>query len=523
MNDLKSEIKNGGKTMPVYVKIALILALFVLAFMGGRLFLGEPVAAATYADDAKPMEVSASAGSTMPPDLEGKPYASPIFELIKGRIITGDIDGLFHGDKQITRAEACAMIIRTVNPSMLYGTPTQDSMYGGRFNDMSGALWAEPFVDYAAAKGIVKGYGDGTFRPGMPVNSVELFAMVLRASGVNDAEIIGDWKQGYIKKAARENLLNGMVDLSSLPESEKEKAYLSFAEKYNNAPKWLAGYCIYNKKSEIEKFAAKTREGNAPKPDNSVQMLNIDDYKFTKDMINSEMNKFGDMKFSDNLKVYAYGKKADYKKNMEFPKNAELQLSTIYKYKNTETPAWYKTDAAGRIEAMILPMDVGFSGRAYGVINGIGMAVNAEEKAVKTLESIVAGKTISWLCLDGISSIPSTADIFKGDIYEINLHNGEVQSVFNVTQAFEGKLVELNPGNTWTELDSAEPRLVKIKSGNYVDIRENAICYKLSADGQSYTLASTADIVAGQTLVRLFEISEDKIPGADLVVIKEQD
>ena len=56
-----------------------------------------------------------------------------------------------------------------------------------------------------------------------------------------------------------------------------------------------------------------------------------------------------------------------------------------------------------------------------------------------------------------------------------------------------------------------------------MDIRENAICYKLSADGQSYTLASTADIVAGQTLVRLFEISEDKIPGADLVVIKEQD
>ena len=137
---------------------------------------------------------------------------------------------------------------------------------------------------------------------------------------------------------------------------------------------------------------------------------------------------------------------------------------------------------------MILPMDVGFSGRAYGVINGIGMAVNAEEKAVKTLESIVAGKTISWLCLDGISSIPSIADIFKGDIYEINLHNGEVQSVFNVTQAFEGKLVELNPGNTWTELDSAEPRLVKIKSGNYVDIRENAICYKLSADEQSYKI-----------------------------------
>lgn len=522
MNNLKNEIRGGEKTMPIYVKIALVLALFALAFMGGRLFLGEPVAATIYADDAKPMEVSASAGSTMPPDLSGKSYATPIFELIKESIITGDIDGLFHGEKQITRAEACAMIVRAINPSMLYGTPTQDSVYGRKFNDMVGALWAEPFVNYAAAKGIVKGYGDGTFRPSMPVNSVELFAMVLRASGVKDPDISGDWKQAYIKKAVDENLLTGMVDLSNLSQPEKEKAYFTFAEKHKNAPKWLAGYCIYNKKSNIEKHAAKLgvvkNVGGSAEP----QILNIDGYKFTKDMINSEMNKFGDMSFSDDLKVYTYGSKAEYKENMEFPKNAELQLSTIYKYKNTETPAWYKTDSAGRVEAMILPIDVGFSGRAYGVVNGIGMAINAEGKAVKTLDSIVAGKAISWLCLDGIVAIPSTADIFKGDIYEINLSNGEVQSVFNVTQAFEGKLVELNPGHAWTELDSAEPYLVKIKLGNYVDIRTNAVCYKLSADGQSYEIASTADIVAGQTLVRLFEISEDKVPGADLVVIKEQ-
>ena len=54
------------------------------------------------------------------PDVNANtPYSSEIFMLYRAGVLTGsDVDGTFHPDSNITRAEACALIVREVWPSM---------------------------------------------------------------------------------------------------------------------------------------------------------------------------------------------------------------------------------------------------------------------------------------------------------------------------------------------------------------------------------------------------------------------
>ncbi len=515
MNNLRED----HRKIPPYVKAAFVLALFFLAFIAGRVLLAQPAAAETVApsQEAVPMLISADSVPTLPRDIADKPYKDAVYNLIKGKIVTGDVDGLFHPDKPLTRAEVCAMIVRTINPSMLYGTPTQEVQLQHKFTDLAGASWAEPYIAYAAAHGIVNGYGDGTFKPSNEVSAAELFAMVLRASGADIKPVTGaDWQIPYVEGAVKFALLDGEINLSELAPAEQTKAYGAFAAKYKKAPKWAAAYCIYNQKDRIAQFE-KTK---MQKPDSAGGQPEVLGLSFATDNFDANMTKFGDLKFASDVVAYEYGGKTDYKKDMTIPATSGLQKTTIYKYKNAETPALYRLNSAGEIELIILPIDAGFTGRAYGVINGIGMGLNADGRAVKTVNSLVAGRAVSWICDENISDIPAAADLFKGDIYEMSLINGEVQSVFSVTGKFKGnRFVEINPAHVWTDVESAEALLVKI-GGKYIDIKKNAVCYRLASSGNAYELASVDDIIAGTSLVRIFDISDDENGAADLVVIK---
>src|SRR5665648_446793 len=122
--------------------------------------------------------------ATVPSDVTGNVYEEAITALSEKGIITGDVDGKFYPDSRLTRAQACIMVVKAMNPpaAEVMSTPTQTMKSG--FPDMSGYGWAEGYIGYAVRKGIVNGYPDGTFKPGNMVK-IEVFPSFKSSSVVS--------------------------------------------------------------------------------------------------------------------------------------------------------------------------------------------------------------------------------------------------------------------------------------------------------------------------------------------------
>ena len=129
-------------------------------------------------------------------------------------IITGYTDGSFKPAQSVTRAEFAAMITR------MLGVP--DSALAGysktSFVDMGGYGWANSYIGFCEAKGIINGYGDGTFGPGRTVTVNEAITMVLRAIGYtsNSSELVGTWPSNYVTLGKRLGLYDDVATTTTI-------------------------------------------------------------------------------------------------------------------------------------------------------------------------------------------------------------------------------------------------------------------------------------------------------------------
>lgn len=113
-------------------------------------------------------------------DGQNIPYA--ILELAACGVLDGDTDGQFYPNRTVTRAEAVAMLVRTLGIAVSDG---KDSGYA----DVSGAAWYAPIVQTARECGIVS--PDTLFCPDSPVTREQFAVMVARAmsyTGLLDME-----------------------------------------------------------------------------------------------------------------------------------------------------------------------------------------------------------------------------------------------------------------------------------------------------------------------------------------------
>lgn len=438
--------------------------------------------------------------AAVPGDVKGQSYEAAVSALMDKGIITGDTNGSFNPDTKLTRAQACVIIVKSMNApaTEVNGTATQPASKSG-FGDMTGYGWADGYVAYAVKHGVTKGYPDGTFKPGNSVTTNELITMVLRAAAYSDDTLGGTWPSNYIAKATELNLLTGLPE--TLPA---------------NATKWMAAQLDFNALDQIEK-ANPQQEEESPSQSTPTGVPDTSSMTYATGSFNTDMTTFNGKTLSDGVVIYTYGQKSSYTSSMTFSKTVgDYRQDTIYKYKGVETPAFYKVEN-GQITEMVLPKDVGFSGYAYVVINGTFSTTNAKGETIKGVETLVAGESVKWLCEKGITP-PSKDEYLKGTLYELSLKNGTVKSI-NKTDTFKGKVFTEISGSDYAEITSFNDNVVTTDTGDMIEIKNNATVYAIDkSDLSEYNTGKQSNIKKGNE-IRAYDISDDDEAAADIVVI----
>ena len=443
--------------------------------------------------------------AAVPEDVQGMSYEQAVETLMEKGIITGDTDGNFNPDSNLTRAQACIIIVKSMNPpaAEVTGTATQSAPSSG-FGDMTGYSWAEGYIAYAVEHGVTNGYPDGTFKPGNSVTMNELVTMVLRAAGYSDEAIGGTWPSNYMDKAAELDLLGGMPD--TLP---------------TNATKWMAAQIDYNALDLIEE-ANPQEEATEPDQETSSRVPDTESMTYAKASFDSDITTFNGKTLADDVVVYTYGLEKSYSSAMTFSeKSADYRTDTIYKYKNVETPAFYQMEN-NEIVSMVLPRDVGFSGRAYVVINGTVSTTNEDGDKVTGLETLAATREIKWIGEKGLTGIPSKSgedSYLNGTVYELNLKNGEIRSIYQSTESHKADVFDEISGSGFQEITGYSDQVVTLDSGDKYAIKENATVYIMDEGDQTeYEVGRQANIKKGNE-IRIYDISDDDETSGDIVVI----
>ena len=149
----------------------------IVAGVDGSRF--EPGRAVTRAEFAsllvKALGLKVKAGEKNPfKDVKGDAwYAGAVTAAAGNGLVKGYEDGTFRPDNVITREELAAMLVRAVN------LPIGEEKLAFKDNDKV-STWARKSVAVAAAHGLVKGFEDGTFRPGDAASRAECAVMVYR-------------------------------------------------------------------------------------------------------------------------------------------------------------------------------------------------------------------------------------------------------------------------------------------------------------------------------------------------------
>lgn len=162
-------------------------------------------------------------------------WAQADVELLANKLVVdGVTDSTFEADRNITRAEFAALVVRSLGLSQVSGSAS--------FNDVASGAWYADVVATAANAGIIDGYEDNTFRPNQQITREELAAMVVRAlayvgedtsvTSNEQAQLLGKfkdasdivWGQAEIAAAIRAGLMDGMTDTTLESSSSATRA-----------------------------------------------------------------------------------------------------------------------------------------------------------------------------------------------------------------------------------------------------------------------------------------------------------
>ena len=139
--------------------------------------------------------------------------------------LVGYADGTFGPECNMTRAEVTTMFARLLTEQI-----EADKTYSSTFNDVAKDCWAANYIGYMQQFGIVTGYEDGSFRPDAPVTRAEFAAIASRFEKLTQGSAsftdVPDthWVVKYINFAATRGWVTGYEDGTFKPEHSITRA-----------------------------------------------------------------------------------------------------------------------------------------------------------------------------------------------------------------------------------------------------------------------------------------------------------
>ncbi|MUG88663.1 S8 family serine peptidase [Paenibacillus timonensis] len=104
-------------------------------------------------------------------------WAVDAIEILASKdILAGSVDGNFHPETQVTRAEFVSMLVRALE---LKADPNAVSAVS--FSDVPAGSWYEEAVKIATSRGLISGYASGIFAPDRPITRGEMAVVLSKA------------------------------------------------------------------------------------------------------------------------------------------------------------------------------------------------------------------------------------------------------------------------------------------------------------------------------------------------------
>jgi hypothetical protein len=119
-------------------------------------------------------------------DFQSSSSYKMITRLSSTGIVCGYPDGCFGPENDITRAEALAMVLRTVD---YFSLETETYRRGASFTDTQGH-WAEVYCDRAYEQGLVSGRGNGRFYPDDEITREEIITILVNLMGESNNPLV---------------------------------------------------------------------------------------------------------------------------------------------------------------------------------------------------------------------------------------------------------------------------------------------------------------------------------------------
>ena len=166
--------------------------------------------------------------------MNGKDYAPVTFVNRKAAelnrtdhlaFLSGYANGTFGPDRNMTRAEVTTMFARLLTEKM-----AADQTYSNTFSDVAKSHWAANYIGYMQQFGIITGYADGSFRPDASVTRAEFAAIASRFEKLTEGtKSFSDvpsshWAAKYINFAATRGWVNGYADGTFQPNNSITRA-----------------------------------------------------------------------------------------------------------------------------------------------------------------------------------------------------------------------------------------------------------------------------------------------------------
>lgn len=139
--------------------------------------------------------------------------------------LVGYTGGTFGPERNMTRAEVTTMFARLLTEQI-----EADKTYSNNFSDVPKGYWAANYIGYMQQFGIITGYSDGSFRPDAPVTRAEFAAIASRfeklTEGSKSFTDVPDtyWAARYINFAATRGWVTGYSDGTFKPENTITRA-----------------------------------------------------------------------------------------------------------------------------------------------------------------------------------------------------------------------------------------------------------------------------------------------------------